>query len=127
MLHDVVEDTKYDHLDIYNHLIKNGFSEFDATDISQLVYDLTDQYTKEAYSHLNRAARKAKEAERLSHVSARAQLIKACDLIDNTSSIVEHDAKFAKVYLKEKEELVKKLTKIPVYLYFQLLEEVEVQ
>lgn len=126
MLHDVIEDTKYNELDIYNYLVANNFSKHDASDISGMVVDLTDVYTKEAYPHLNRAARKAKETERLSHVSARSQLIKALDLLDNTSSIVEHDAKFAQVYLKEKAELVKQLTKIPVYLYFQLLEEIEI-
>lgn len=117
ILHDVVEDTSYENVDIYRHLLSKGFSVKDSEDISNLVHELTDQYTKEAYPHLNRAKRKSLEADRLGAVSSRGQLIKACDMIDNTASIVDNDPGFASVYLKEKDELAEKLVKIPVYLY----------
>lgn len=59
----------------------------------------------------NRATRKALSRERLSKAPANIQTIKVCDLIDNTSSIVEHDPKFAVTYLQEKRLLLEVLTK----------------
>lgn len=59
----------------------------------------------------NRAERKAKSRVRLSLCSGWIQTIKCADLISNTSSIVEHDPKFAAVYLEEKRLLLDVLTK----------------
>lgn len=59
----------------------------------------------------NRAARKAASRERLSKAWPWVQTIKCADLISNTSSIVEHDPKFAGVYLEEKRLLLDVLTK----------------
>ena len=121
LLHDVVEDTPFKVTDIYSMLLDKGFSTEDAEDVTQLVYELTDVYTKEKYPDLNRAKRKAKEAERLGASSARGQFIKACDMIDNTTSIVDNDPGFAKVYLREKGELARKLNKIPHSLFSELM------
>lgn len=54
----------------------------------------------------NRAERKAKSRDRLAACSGWIQTIKCADLISNTSSIVKHDPKFAKVYLEEKRLLL---------------------
>lgn len=59
----------------------------------------------------NRATRKALSRERLSKSPGWVQTIKVADLISNTSSIVQHDPKFAKVYLQEKRLLLDVLTK----------------
>lgn len=59
----------------------------------------------------NRAARKAAGRARLSSAPAWVQTVKVADLISNTSSIVEHDPKFAVVYLEEKRLLLDVLTK----------------
>jgi len=59
----------------------------------------------------NRAERKAASRERLAACSSWIQTIKCADLISNTSSIVEHDPKFAVVYLEEKRMLLDVLTK----------------
>lgn len=59
----------------------------------------------------NRAERKAASRERLADAPAWVQNIKCADLISNTSSIVEHDPKFAIVYLQEKRLLLDVLTK----------------
>lgn len=75
-------------------------------EVAKVVDELTEVYTSEAYPKWNRQQRKRLEVERLALVSSRAQSIKLCDLIDNTSSIVEHDPKFATTYLREKEELL---------------------
>ena len=65
---------------------------------SCLVNELTDQAPMEFG---NRAERKAVERWRLSNASGDAQTIKYADLICNLKSIVEHDKKFAPVFLRE--------------------------
>lgn len=67
-----------------------------------LVIELTDVYTKEAYPKLNRKQRHELENERLAKISVKGDNIKLCDLSSNTSSIVEHDKDFARIYLREK-------------------------
>jgi len=59
----------------------------------------------------NRAQRKAASRERLAGAPCWVQTIKVADIISNTSSIVEHDPKFAVVYLEEKRLLLDVLTK----------------
>lgn len=59
----------------------------------------------------NRATRKALSRERLANAPGWVQTIKCADLISNTSSIVQHDPNFAKVYLEEKRLLLEVLTK----------------
>jgi (p)ppGpp synthase/HD superfamily hydrolase len=59
----------------------------------------------------NRAERKRMSCERLATCSGWIQTIKCADLISNTSSIVKHDPDFAKVYLREKCDLLSVMTK----------------
>jgi (p)ppGpp synthase/HD superfamily hydrolase len=59
----------------------------------------------------NRATRKRLSRERLATAPGWVQTIKCADLISNTSSIVQHDKDFAKVYLQEKQMLLGVLTK----------------
>ncbi|MDM8358818.1 HD domain-containing protein [Pandoraea communis] len=59
----------------------------------------------------NRAERKRLSRERLAACSGWIQTIKCADVISNTSSIVEHDPAFAKVYLEEKRLLLDVLMK----------------
>jgi (p)ppGpp synthase/HD superfamily hydrolase len=59
----------------------------------------------------NRAVRKAASRVRLAAAPAWVQTIKCADLISNTSSIVEHDRKFAAVYLEEKRLLLDVMTR----------------
>lgn len=54
----------------------------------------------------NRAERKAASRKRLAAAPWWVQTIKVADLISNTSSIVQHDPKFAAVYLEEKRLLL---------------------
>lgn len=76
---------------------------FFGPEIEALVVALTDT---PAGKGLNRAARKALDRERLSKADPRAQTIKVADLIDNTSSIVQHDPDFAVRYMAEKRALL---------------------
>lgn len=50
------------------------------------------------------------DRQRLADSSREVQTIKVADLIDNTPSIVQHDPDFARVYLREKRDLLNVLT-----------------
>jgi (p)ppGpp synthase/HD superfamily hydrolase len=93
-LHDVLEDTDwtYDDLVIY-------FGER----VAHLVLEVTDAAKPEDG---NRAVRVAINREHLAHASPEGMSIKLADLIDNTTTIVAVDPNFARVYLREKEELL---------------------
>lgn len=105
-LHDILEDV-YPVNRVYGPTeICNTFGK----DVLELVVALTDVYTKEAWPQFNRKERKAKERIRIGKTSAAAQTIKLADLISNTKSIVDNDPDFAKVYLREKLELLPFLT-----------------
>ena len=95
LLHDTVEDT-----DVTLEEIRALFGE----DVANLVFELTDPKLE-----ANRAARKARAREFLSMVSPRAKTIKLADLKNNTKTIVTHDPNFAKVYMREKRELLPSL------------------
>jgi (p)ppGpp synthase/HD superfamily hydrolase len=116
-LHDVVEDT-----DVSIELIEQMF----GTYVAELVGWLTDVSKPEDG---NRAERKAIDREHTAQASLDAKMIKLADLSSNTKSIVEHDAKFAKVYLAEKRLLLEEalFDADPVLLaeVYRLLEEGE--
>ena len=105
LLHDVVEDTRFTLLDIYKIF---------GDPTTRYVEGLTDQYVN-GYKidgvKQNRTTRKRLERERLAKESAEVQTIKCADLLSNTRTIVEFDPGFARIYLKEKEEVLKLLDK----------------
>ena len=88
--HDVVEDTEATLDDIERVF---GYA------VAVLVEGLTDVSTP---SDGNRAVRKAKDLKHTASRSPEVKTVKLADLISNTKSIVEHDLKFAKVFLTEK-------------------------
>jgi (p)ppGpp synthase/HD superfamily hydrolase len=96
-LHDVVEDTG-----ITIEYVRFMFGPV----IGDFVDQLTDTSRPEDG---NRDARKAIDRAHTAKASPAAKTIKLADLIDNTRSIVEHDPKFAKVYLAEKRLLLEVL------------------
>lgn len=99
VLHDVLEDTDTTATTI--------FEEFGGN-VAMYVIGLTD-ISKPGDG--KRSVRKAIDREHLAAQCANVQTIKVFDLIDNTESIIKHDKKFAKVYLKEMAELLAVLTK----------------
>lgn len=99
-LHDVVEDTPVSIQDI-----KRKF----GREVAKLVEELTDEYVKENYQHLNRRKRKKKEVERQAEISPEAKTIKLADVIDNTRDIVKNDKNFAQRYVPEMEALTEAL------------------
>ena len=100
LLHDVVEDCPgYEHADIKHHF---------GHKVYVYAFYLTNQSTP---ADGNRAARKKIDREHIFLAPPEAQTIKLADLIDNTSSIVEHDPNFAHAYLLEKQLILEKLTR----------------
>lgn len=96
-LHDVLEDTAFEHPDLVMYF---------GADIAGLVLEVTDQATKELMPESNRATRVAINRQHLTEASPDGMSIKLADLIDNTATIIEVDQNFARVYLREKEELL---------------------
>jgi len=99
LLHDTVEDT-----DVTLAFIRDEFGQR----VERGVFALTDTPTVEGGP--NRKERKKMDRERLSKAEGWVQTVKVADMIDNTSTIVEYDPKFAKVYLEEKRLLLSELT-----------------
>lgn len=99
-LHDVVEDTPVSIRDIQRKF---------GQKVALLVDELTDEYVKEKYPHLNRRKRKEKEVVRQSNISKAAKTIKLADVIDNTRDIIQNDLGFARRYIPEMAALTKAL------------------
>lgn len=97
MMHDVLEDTpvKYGHIE----------KEF-GPHIAKLVNEVTDVSRK---SDGNRAIRKLIDRAHLAASSHYGASIKLSDLLDNTQDILQHDKKFAKVYIPEAKGLLEVL------------------
>ncbi len=94
-LHDVLEDTDL----TFDELRDVGF----GFPIAALVLELTDISKAEDG---NRKIRKRIDLEHLASASINAKTIKLADLIHNSKSILEYDSKFAKVYMREKADLL---------------------
>ena len=110
ILHDVLEDTPTTESELLTEMmaiVEPGM----AMNVIRLVNELTDIFTHESYPDLNRAGRKEMEAIRMGRISPRAQTIKYADLLDNGKDILLNDPKFAKVYLKEKEVILRYMNK----------------
>ncbi|GAB3171017.1 HD domain-containing protein [Telluribacter humicola] len=123
LLHDVLEDTPVTphQLMEYLHTVMDK-QEADLT--YRLVKDLTDEFTKEAYPHLNRKKRRHREAERLGKADPLAQTIKYADLIDNCLDIVQHDKPFGKIFVHESATLLEHMKNGDQQLYQRACEAV---
>ena len=125
LCHDLFEDTSCNFDRLFNKMVEIGYERDYAYDVCRIVTELTDVFTKEAYPYLNRRKRKEAEAKRLGEISPIAQTIKYADLIDNTSSIVEHDEGFAKIYLTEKRDILRYMVKGNLNLFYECLSTLE--
>lgn len=97
LLHDVLEDTQ-----VTYDLLVDVFGEV----IADLVLQVTDVSKPEDG---NRATRKALDRAHLARSNYFGASIKLADLISNSQSINRHDPKFAKVYMREKRDLLEVL------------------
>lgn len=102
LAHDVVEDCDVSCHVVAAQLIVAGFDHIEAETIVDMVDECTDKYTSEAYPNENRESRKIMEAYRLGDISDWSQSIKYADFMSNIPSIANHDPDFAKVYIREK-------------------------
>jgi (p)ppGpp synthase/HD superfamily hydrolase len=121
ILHDVLEDTPTTESELLTEMmaiVEQGM----AMNVIRLVNELTDIFTHESYPDLNRAGRKEMEAIRMGRISPRAQTIKYADLLDNGKDILLNDPKFAKVYLKEKEVILRYMNRGNKTLYQRCLD-----
>lgn len=100
-LHDVLEDTCTDEHPKTRR--QSEILQITNVDVLGLVIDLTDPLTP---ADGNRDFRVGAERERLVSVSPRAQTLKYCDLIANTTSIAHHDPQFGIAYLAEKRRIL---------------------
>lgn len=126
LCHDLFEDTACTEQQLRTALLAYGYTAAEVDFIIKGTWDLTDKYIAADYPHQNRKQRKQMEVERLATIGANSQSIKYCDLIDNTQSIVKHDQGFARVYLKEKANLLKVMNKGNQFLYKLALQNVVV-
>ncbi|QEC52886.1 HD domain-containing protein [Anseongella ginsenosidimutans] len=124
LLHDVLEDTPVRKKEI-KAFLEGLFNPAETAETVMLVDWLTDIYTKDAYPKLNRKKRKVREAERLTKAPAAAQTVKYADIIDNAGDIAANDADFAKVFLRECRQLLKKMDQGDPRLYRRAEETVE--
>ncbi len=95
-LHDSIEDCGVD-----RYYLGSRFCDLVSTGV-QLLSDVETG---------NRAQRKEASRKRLEAAPGWVQSIKVADLISNTSSIVQHDPAFAKIYLEEKRLMLAVLKK----------------
>ncbi len=98
-LHDVIEDCGVTAEEIAAEI---------SAEVARLVLEVTDVSRPGDGSRL---VRKRLDRDHLATASAEGQSIKLADLISNTASIVERDPGFARVYLREKDELLEVLTR----------------
>ena len=88
-LHDVVEDTE-----VTADNIEDMFE--------RLVFELVVSVTENEYpDDMPRSARKVEERERWRVGTVRTKNLKCADLLSNGKSIIEHNPKFARVYMEE--------------------------
>lgn len=100
LLHDVLEDTAVNE-DEMRTFLYGVMDKENADRTLELVIEMTDVYTWEAYRHWNRKKRKTEELERILTTSADAQTIKYADILDNSNEIALSDPDFATRYLLE--------------------------
>lgn len=102
LLHDIIEDCYTD--DITQRDLILEIRDLFGTNVKNICKELTNRYTKEAYSKLNRQERKVKEAERIATISQDAKLIKCADRIDNLLDYFDN-GEMPQYYIKESKEL----------------------
>lgn len=121
LCHDLFEDTECTQDELQDTLFSLGYSSGDIAKIINLVGDLTDVYTKGNFPTMNRVKRKISEAKRLAGTLPESQTIKYADFIDNARSITEYDVGFARVFLKEKFDLLSVMNRGDFRLYMRAL------
>ena len=100
LLHDVIEDV-YPKNGMYNI---GWLTELFGSRVASLVIELTNEYTKEKYPHLNRKKRKELENHRVQGTSADGKTIKLADILHNCRGDQPKMGGFLEMYRREKLE-----------------------
>ncbi len=108
--HDLLEDTPCTREMIINKLRELEYTPEETITIIDGIVALTDYYISATHPHLNRKERKRLEVMRLDRIAPRFKTVKLADMINNTSSIVTHDPGFARIYLEEKYQTLKRMS-----------------
>lgn len=124
LLHDVLEDTPTTQNQIKQYLV-TLMNVNQANYTLKLVVELTDVYVKDNYPKWNRRKRKAEEADRIEKTSADSQTVKYADILDNCIEIINYDTDFAKVFLHECKNILKKIPKGNQQLYERVVKTVD--
>jgi len=111
-LHDTVEDTA---------VTREVIEELFGPTVALYVHELTD-VPKEFG---NRSKRFEANTAKLKSASSQAQTIKLADIIDNTSNILAYDRSFASLYLNEKAEVLKALTRGNLLLWWEAKDQLD--
>ena len=112
LCHDLFEDTKMLPHEFIEIIAGFGYSKTEAELISNIVLELTNQYTTLDYPKLKIDQRREFESDRLANVSELAQNVKCCDIMDNCKDVVEKNYEFGIYYLIVKESAVKKMKNV---------------
>jgi len=115
VLHDTVEDCS----EVTLPQIKTMF----GTNVALLVWELTNP--SKSFPELRRSERKAMDRYHIAEASAEAQMIKACDRIDNLRSMKVAPLDFVKIYTRESQLLSEVLRNISDELHEQLITAIE--
>jgi (p)ppGpp synthase/HD superfamily hydrolase len=97
-LHDLIEDVFPVNPWYSEERMRKEFND----DITNLVIECTNVYTKEKCPQLNRVKRKVLEHKRLSLISNNGKSIKLADIQHNVKGIISQDIDFGKVFIAEK-------------------------
>jgi (p)ppGpp synthase/HD superfamily hydrolase len=124
LLHDVLEDTPITKEEMRDYLIDVMGVENGVRTV-QLVEELTDVYVKDRYPDWNRRKRKRRESDRIEKTSSGSQTVKYADIIDNTVEIADKETDFARVFLFECKDLLKRMTKGSPQLYHRATKTVD--
>lgn len=107
--HDLFEKTAVTAAELLNKLVDFGYHLSDAEHVSNCVTELTRHFTR-ADNPLPKNMRKVLENERLTSISADAQVVKYADLAYNAEWMMVHDRHHARDYLTGKIELISGMT-----------------
>ncbi|AYL99156.1 hypothetical protein [Mucilaginibacter celer] len=111
LCHDMLEDGICTTDELISALSSCSYSLEERNAILELVTELTDHYTCEAYPQLSKKERRRKENKRLRKVSAAAQTVKYADLLYNMDWKLCYEPEKAERYLERKIRLLKRLDK----------------
>ena len=99
-LHDIIEDvypenSNFSLIDIDRRFGKN---------VAFMVWELTDEFTKDKYPEWNRAKRKWFESKRLGQISMPSRIIKLADMLHNLSKPLGKDGLWPMIMMDELED-----------------------